>query len=461
MDRPGAVHCRLTNRGLLVWLGQASRQPPVLDFFDWRGGASATLRKFDYEDSEVSDGDDLATLVRLVTSGHLHPEIGLLRTGSLRPMCCAPCSRARSVAMPSSTSLARRWPSRTRRVRWQGGTVTSRSGADPPTYGYVAGRLATSLADVTSDPAALDGAGFWIVVQTFEGGLRCLRFAEVREATLPPSRPWQPIRGDWASSLDHQKYTAAVRDIRAEIAAGEVYQVNLCRRLSTPLPDPPDLTALAGRIQAGNPAPYFAVVQAPAAGLAIVSASPERFLARHGSTMTTQPIKGTAVTAADMLEKDIAENVMIVDMARNDLARIARVGSVDVPELCRLEEHPGLVHLVSTVRAELRAGVRWPEILTALTPAASISGTPKEAALTQIRRLEPVPREIYCGLVGWVDADTRRADLAVGIRTFWHAEEELRFGTGAGITWGSDPDGEWEESALKARRLIGLLGAAP
>jgi len=327
---------------------------------------------------------------------------------------------------------------------------------DRPTYAYVAGRLATGLTDATDDPAALDSAGFWVVVQTFEGALRCLRFSEIRTADLPASAPWSPPTAPWSSSMGQSAYTAAVARIRDEIAEGEVYQVNLCRRLSTPLPGCYDLTGLAATINAGNPAPYFAVVQAP--GTALVSASPERFLAREGRTVTTQPVKGTAVTEAQMLDKDIAENVMIVDMARNDLTRVAEVDSVEVPELCRLEEHPGLVHLVSTVRARLRPDAGWPDIIQALTPPASVSGAPKLAALKVIEAIEPVPREVYCGLVGWVDADAQRADLAVAIRTFWHADDELRFGTGAGITWGSDPAGEWEETQLKARRLVALAG---
>jgi len=326
---------------------------------------------------------------------------------------------------------------------------------EPPAFAYLAGRLATRLADVTTDPAALDGGGFWVVVQTFDGALRCLRFTDVRAAELPSSAPWQPLVDGWSSSMSRDAYTRAVARIRSEIADGEVYQVNLCRRLSTPLSGSPDLAGLAARIRVNNPAPYFTVVQAP--GTALVSASPERFLARDRLAMMTQPVKGTAVTAARMLDKDVAENVMIVDMARNDLTRVAEFDSVEVPELCRLEEHPGLVHLVSTVQAQLRPDARWPEILDALTPAASVSGAPKLAALELIAALEPVPREVYCGLVGWVDADAQRADLAVAIRTFWHTDDELRFGTGAGITWGSDPDGEWQETVLKARRLVPLV----
>ncbi len=335
--------------------------------------------------------------------------------------------------------------------------VHGRTG-DAPAFAYLAGRLATRLTDVTSDPAALDGRGFWVVVQSFEGALSCLRFADVRTAELPSGVPWKPPAGAWASSMSRDSYVAAVSRIRDGIADGSVYQVNLCRRLSIPLPGPADLTGLAARIQVGNPAPYFAVVHAPTAGISLVSASPERFLARDGRSVITQPVKGTAVSAAAMLDKDIAENVMIVDMARNDLTRVSALESVEVPELCRLEKHPGLVHLVSTVKAELRPDARWPDLFGALTPAASISGAPKLAALEFIAALEPVPREVYCGVIGWVEAGGQRADLAVAIRTFWHAEDELRFGTGAGITWGSDPEGEWDETELKARVLVALAG---
>ncbi len=122
---------------------------------------------------------------------------------------------------------------------------------------------------------------------------------------------------------------------------------------------------------------------------------------------------------AGLLAKDYAENVMIVDLVRNDLARVCRPGTVRVDRLCALEEHPGLVHLVSDVTGDLRAGVGWPEILDATFPPGSVSGAPKHTALQAIADLEPAPRGPYCGAVGWVDADTDRAVLAVGIRTFW------------------------------------------
>jgi para-aminobenzoate synthetase component 1 len=134
---------------------------------------------------------------------------------------------------------------------------------------------------------------------------------------------------------------------------------------------------------------------------------------------------------------------------------------VTVPELCAVEPHPGLVHLVSTVRGELTPETGWKELLAATFPPGSVTGAPKSSALKIIAALETAPRGPYCGGIGWVDADRRTAQLAVGIRTFWidcddPAGPALRFGTGAGITWGSDPDREWEETKLKASRLLAV-----
>ncbi len=160
-----------------------------------------------------------------------------------------------------------------------------------------------------------------------------------------------------------------------------------------------------------------------------------------------------------MLDKDVAENVMITDLVRNDLSHVCRPGTVRVDALLEEQQHPGLVHLVSTVSARLRDGVGWRELIDAAGPPGSVSGAPKSTALQAISALEPVPRGPYCGGLGWVDATTGDGELAVGIRTFWWTPEDggvLRFGTGAGITWGSDPQGEWDETVLKASRLVGL-----
>ncbi|MCG5218150.1 chorismate-binding protein [Streptosporangium soli] len=323
-------------------------------------------------------------------------------------------------------------------------------------FAHMGGQLATGLRDVTTDLAALDGAGWWAVVVDYEGKVTCARFDDVRRAPLPrPSRPWHgPAADAWTTSLDQPAYEAGVQRIRDHIERGDVYQANLCRIMSAPLPGPQDPLALAVRLAEGNPAPHAATVSLP--GLTVVSASPELYLARSGDVVESRPIKGTGVTADDLLEKDHAENVMIVDLVRNDLGRVAAVGSVDVPELCAVEEHPGLVHLVSTVRARLATGVGWPELFAATFPPGSVTGAPKSSALQIINRLEPEPRGPYCGAVGWVDADRREAALAVGIRTFWIESGLLRFGTGAGITWGSDPRREWQETELKASRLIAL-----
>ncbi|MFI1972637.1 chorismate-binding protein [Streptomyces cinnamoneus] len=330
------------------------------------------------------------------------------------------------------------------------------------------GLLATDLRDVTSDPAALESTGWWAVVADFEGGLTCARFGDVRPAPAPAPGRWRgPDPRQWTSSLDHAAYTAGVRRIREHIAAGEVYQANLCRVLSAPLPDPAatDVDALTALLARGNPAPHAGTIRLPAHGVEVATASPELYLRRTGRTVESGPIKGTGRTAADLLEKDHAENVMIVDLVRNDLGRVCATGSVTVPALCAVEQHPGLVHLVSTVRGEIAPGAGWPELFAATFPPGSVTGAPKASALRIIDSLETAPRGPYCGGIGWVDADQGTGELAVGIRTFWIDREAaggpaLRFGTGAGITWGSDPEREWAETELKAARLLAIASAA-
>jgi para-aminobenzoate synthetase component 1 len=202
------------------------------------------------------------------------------------------------------------------------------------------------------------------------------------------------------------------------------------------------------------------VVRIPSAGVEVASASPERFLAREGDVVRSSPIKGTAATVDGFLTKDRAENVMIVDLVRNDLGMVCEWGSVKVPALMATEEHPGLFHLVSTVEGRLRPGLGWADAVAATFPPGSVTGAPKLAAVDSIRRLEPEPRGVYCGAVGWVDADRAVGDLNVAIRTFWIEDDELNFGTGGGITFDSDPEGEWQETELKARRLLTVAAGA-
>ena len=337
-----------------------------------------------------------------------------------------------------------------------------------------ADRDARGVLDVRHGPEALDAItreGFWAVVATFEGAVTAVRFAEVtpgsyavgsgRAGPPAPAVGWEPLDRHWRTSLDRTAYVRAVEEVRERIAAGIVYQVNVCRVLSHELGGDADLDGLDALLRQGNPAPHAAHIRCEVAGLDVVSASPELFLSRRGGRLVTRPIKGTATTAEEMLPKDYAENVMIVDLMRNDISGVCEPGSVSVDELCALETHPGLVHLVSTVSGQLQDGVGWRDIFAGAYPPGSVSGAPKSSALAAIRDLETVPRGPYCGAVGWVDADAGEADLAVGIRTFWAERDDagrrwLRFGTGAGITWQSDAEGEWAETELKAARLIGL-----
>ncbi len=319
----------------------------------------------------------------------------------------------------------------------------------------VGGRLATELVDLTDDVAALESAGFWAVVLPFAGTPICARFAQVRPARPWPGPPWRgPDVDAWTSSLSEEEFKAGVRAIRASIEAGDVYQVNLTRRLSATMPPGGDIAALGAALAEGNPAPYSAVVRIPAADCYVASASPERFLRRDGDLVSSSPIKGTAPDPSGLTGKDRAENVMIVDLVRNDLGRVCEFGSVSVPGLLLLEHHPGLVHLVSTVTGRLRPGCGWADAIQATFPPGSVTGAPKVSALQRIAALEPTLRGVYCGAVGWVDADRRQGDLNVAIRTFWHEAGRLHFGTGGGITWDSDPDDEWAETELKARHLL-------
>ncbi|MGP3990250.1 chorismate-binding protein [Streptomyces sp. 3N207] len=347
--------------------------------------------------------------------------------------------------------------------------------SDPTPLARLGGCLATDLRDVTSDPEALDSSGWWAVVADYEGGLCCARFGDVRPAPLPAPVPgrWRgPAAGSWVSSLDRAGYTEGVRRIRAAIGTGDVYQVNLCRVLSAPLPDPSpgaaDIDQLTARLALGTPAAYAGTVRLPAHGVEIATASPELYLRRTGRTVESGPIKGTGRSAADLGEKERAENVMITDLVRNDLGRVCVPGSITVPQLCAAEPYRGLVHLVSTVRGELPETAEtpgtgpgaWARLLGDTFPPGSITGAPKSSALRLIDELETVPRGPYTGGIGWVDADRGIGELAVGIRTFWiehdHPRPLLRFGTGAGIIWDSDPEQEWRETELKASRLLAV-----
>jgi para-aminobenzoate synthetase component 1 len=287
-----------------------------------------------------------------------------------------------------------------------------------------------------------------------------------RAAGSALSRPRAPVpatRSRWHTSLDQAEFEQGVGTIREHIGAGDCYQVNLTRRLTcAPAVDP---VALFAALEDANPSPHGAFLRVGATSespdIAVVSASPERFLAWRGRAVETRPIKGTGTdpVALRASAKDQAENVMIVDLARNDLGRVCEPGSIVVPALCAVEAHPGLHHLVSTVRGYRRAGAGIGSLVRAMFPPASVTGAPKPRVMQIIEDLEPVPRGVYCGAVGWIDTDRDRGDLNVAIRTFTVAHGCTQLGVGAGIVADSEPASEWAETELKAARLLAAAGA--
>ena len=313
--------------------------------------------------------------------------------------------------------------------------------------------LASELVETSNDLNSLRKPGFWVVLGSFEGKWRLARFAKVEQRNLPKAKSsWNAISdSSWQSTLDKGAYCSYVERIREKIAAGEVYQVNACRVLSADNKSNPSLLPLTEKILKENPAEFAAYLNL--GDIQVASASPERFISLKDGVAISSPIKGTSATE-EFLEKDRAENLMIVDLIRNDLSKVAKTGSVTTPRLLATEAHPGLFHLVSDVRAELSQGKDLVDLLLAMSPPGSVSGAPKSSALKIIEENES-SRGPYCGVIGF--SDGTRAELAVGIRIFWQGEDQiLRFGTGAGITWGSDSELEWEETELKARKLIGL-----
>ena len=318
---------------------------------------------------------------------------------------------------------------------------------------WMGGVLARDLIEVSSDPRCLADGDFWAISTTYEGEFRAAKFKTITNEPFPTASTTARVIGKWESSTSESEYIKYVEKIREEIASGGVYQVNACRRLSIKSSSTLDLAFV--NILKSNPAPFASYLQFN--DMEIASASPELFLTRDGDQIKTSPIKGTKRSASEKFgNKDRAENIMIVDLMRNDLGQICIPGSIAVPDLLRDEDHPGLSHLVSDVTGQLRSGITWAEIFTALLPAGSISGAPKSAAKRIISDLEPSARSTYCGVLGWVHGD--QAVLSVAIRTFWRESEFIHFGTGAGITWSSDATAEWEETQLKAERLISIIG---
>jgi len=293
-------------------------------------------------------------------------------------------------------------------------------------------------------------------------------------AVVGPGRADPPEGLEFRSGLDRGAFEAGVDAVRAEIARGEIYQANLTRRLETPFRGDP--WPLYRQLRTGDPALFAAFLDlgaSPVTGAprAVVSASPEPFLAvTRDGLVATDPIKGTRPRGRDRTEdralarellasgKDRAENVMIVDVVRNDLGRVCTPGTVRVPRLCRLERTAAVQHLVSTVTGRLAPGRDAFDLLAASFPGGSITGAPKIRAMELLEGLEPIRRGPYTGAAGWIGADGAM-QTSILIRTFIADGARLTLHVGGGITWRSDPAAEWDETVAKASGPLSALGA--
>jgi para-aminobenzoate synthetase component 1 len=267
------------------------------------------------------------------------------------------------------------------------------------------------------------------------------------------------------SSFTHAGYLDAVSRVRDYIVAGDIFQANISQRLEAPLREPP--WALYRRLRARNPAPFAAYLDFGA--LTVMSASPERFV-RLGTDrrVETRPIKGTRPRgvgpehdgalgrALAESAKDRAENLMIVDLLRNDLSRVCVPGSVRVPELFALERYSTVHHLVSTVVGELAPDADAVDLLVSTFPGGSITGAPKLRAMEVIAEIEPSRRGVYCGGIGYLSV-TGALDTSIVIRTYLALDARVYFSVGGGIVADSDPEEEYRETMDKARALIAAL----
>ena len=291
------------------------------------------------------------------------------------------------------------------------------------------------------------------------------RFADLLGAAAapapPPSSPAEKLT--WRSNFDRQSYEDAVEKVRAYIRAGDIYQANIAQRFSADLPAGFDPFALYRRLRETNPATFGAYLELE--GLTVASSSPERFIRLDGRHVETRPIKGTARrlddpaadrAAAEALlasVKERAENVMIVDLLRNDLSRVCAPGSVAVPTLCGLETYAGVHHLVSVVTGDLRDGLDALDLLEGTFPGGSITGAPKIRAMDIITEIEGDARELYCGAIGRIGFDGA-LDTSIAIRTVFMDDHQAVLQAGGGVTLLSEPGPEYDETLAKAERVF-------
>ena len=270
------------------------------------------------------------------------------------------------------------------------------------------------------------------------------------------------------SNFSREEYLKAVEIAREYICAGDIFQVNLSQRFEADLNIAP--YELYQRLRKINPAPFASYLEFD--GVSIIGASPERFLRVQGDWVETRPIKGTrprgksvaedSALAQELLSsvKDRAENVMIVDLERNDLGRVCRYGTVQVTELAILETYPTVFHLTSTVKGRLREDKNRIDLLKATFPGGSITGAPKVRAMEIIDELEPTRRSVYTGSIGYLSFNGEM-DLNIVIRTFLVKGGRAYFQVGGGIVYDSEPEAEYTETLDKAKALVQALNLSP
>ena len=283
----------------------------------------------------------------------------------------------------------------------------------------------------------------------------------LRQRGSSPGAPAFRLLSRFESNLSETSYRAAFERIQAYIHAGDCYQVNLAQRFEAAYEGDP--WPLYRRLRRAAAAPFSAYLALPGENEALLSLSPERFISLHGRHVETAPIKGTRPRFEDLETdrlairelrnsvKDRAENLMIVDLLRNDMSRISEIGSVKVPELYTIESYATVYQLTSTIRSQMIAGTSLAEVFEALFPCGSVTGAPKIMAMSVINRLEAAARNVYCGSIGWIAPDGAM-EFNVAIRTLTCFEDgKVRLNVGGGIVHDSEGADEYAEALLKAR----------
>jgi para-aminobenzoate synthetase component 1 len=347
-------------------------------------------------------------------------------------------------------------------------SVLGTAGRPGPVDGVVGGGWFTALRYPDDDAESIAATGGWTDSVLRLDGSGCWWFESLSGERCPPeigrAVRFGGVEHEWSvdwTPPDGAAHRAAVRQCLAAIAAGEVYQTCVCTRFTGALHGSP-VDLFADGIEACSPERAALIA---GDGVVVVSFSPELFLARHGDKAWSSPIKGTLPLSADPAllrgsPKEVAENIMIVDLVRNDLGQVCEIGSVTVPELLRVRPAPGVWHLVSTVAGDVPAHVTDDELVAAMFPPGSVTGAPKSRACYLMRRWERAPRGVYCGAAGLV-SPLAGLELNVAIRTVEvDAAGMATLGVGGGITADSDPEAEWQECLTKGRAVTSLVARA-